>query len=106
MNDKIYKVFYQNDVLFLGNTYDCTKSSTINMMKSFDLYYFKDDYLQYRLKKNANIIDKKHKLKPYSEEIWVIKLFNCDRVKTIDWIDEKTFYKMRDQDRLDEILDE
>lgn len=110
MNDNIYKVFYKHNVLFLSNPHDYTSSSLINMMKSFDVYYYENDFLWYRLKKNACIIDEKSVLEPYNEEVNLIKLFEyeqpLDRIKTENWIDEKTFYKMREQGRLNELLEE
>ena len=110
MEDEIYKVFYENEVLFLSNSYDYTTSSTINMMKSFDLFYYKNDYLWYRLKKKVNLIDNKNVLKSYSEELWLIRLFengeHINKICTDTCIDEKTFYKYRDQDRLGELVEE
>ncbi len=108
MNELIFKVFYQNDILFIYNSCDYMSSSVINMMKSFDLFYFKSDYLWYRLKKNINIIDKYNKLQPYCEEVNVIRLFEneipINDIKTKTWVFEDIFYEKRDQGRLNDII--
>ena len=107
INERMYKVFLQNDVLFTYNINDLN-SSVESMLTSFDLYYYKDDYLWYRLKKKVNMVDKYNILYPHNNEVNIIRLFDNDiplkNIETLDSIDEKTFYKYRDQGRLDELL--
>jgi len=110
--NKIYDVFYKNDILFLSDPNDLSSSSVYTMMYMFDIFYYQKGYLWYRIKRRFDgcIIDKYKKLKkkwePY--RVYLIQLFDNDdpiqNIRTEDWFEEEEFYKYRDRGELDELI--
>ena len=111
-NERIYNTFYKHDIIFLSNIQDLKSESLYSMMNVFDVFYFNEGYLWYRIKENFKgcIIDKQKRLrKKYnSYRIYVIQLFEGDNsiknIRTEDYVEESEFHKYRDRGLLSKLL--